>query len=160
VKLTTAFGDSDWQGVPTMLIHGVITICGDGVAHPPEECDGGGESATCDADCTRALCGDGTLNPTAGEFCDDGNNLNGDGCSTDCVVEPGDCSGDTNADSAVDLTDYEALHHCISGPGSTPNPAGGLLGFVECLWFFDCSADGDVDLNDVAAFQMAFTGPH
>jgi len=29
-------------------------------------------------------CGNGNLQPSKGEICDDGNNLNGDGCSADC----------------------------------------------------------------------------
>ncbi|UCC32531.1 MAG: hypothetical protein JSU86_09655 [Phycisphaerales bacterium] len=45
-------------------------VCGDGNETPPEECDDGGESADCDADCTDVICGDGTINRTAGEQCD------------------------------------------------------------------------------------------
>ena len=41
------------------------------------------ESAVC-LDCS--LCGDGIVSP--GEACDDGNTLNGDGCSATCQVEP------------------------------------------------------------------------
>jgi cysteine-rich repeat protein len=41
----------------------------------------------CDADCTLAICGDGTLNITAGEQCDDGDNNNGDGCDENCNNE-------------------------------------------------------------------------
>jgi cysteine-rich repeat protein len=29
-------------------------------------------------------CGDGVVDGSAGEICDDGNNVNGDGCSADC----------------------------------------------------------------------------
>ena len=36
--------------------------------------------ASNNADCTFAQCGDGTLNVTAGEVCDDGNQTTGDGC--------------------------------------------------------------------------------
>jgi len=32
-------------------------------------------------------CGDGVLDETAGEQCDDGNNIDGDGCSADCLSE-------------------------------------------------------------------------
>ncbi len=35
---------------------------------------------------SMAVCGDGNLEP--GEECDDGNNLDGDGCSADCLLEP------------------------------------------------------------------------
>ncbi|MCA9638813.1 MAG: DUF4215 domain-containing protein, partial [Myxococcales bacterium] len=59
--------------------------CGDGVVDPGEECDVGGETMFCDADCTYAVCGDGYHN-TLSEDCDDGNNLNDDGCVGACVT--------------------------------------------------------------------------
>ena len=34
------------------------------------------------SDCHPTTCGNGTLDP--GEVCDDGNNMSGDGCSSDC----------------------------------------------------------------------------
>ncbi len=53
------------------------SVCGDTVIDAPETCDlGGGDSSTCDADCTDAQCGDGYVNSAAGEVCDDGD-LNG-----------------------------------------------------------------------------------
>lgn len=58
--------------------------CGDGIVSVPEACDDGGESATCDADCSPVLCGDGVRNATAGEGCDDGNTADGDTCSATC----------------------------------------------------------------------------
>ncbi len=62
-------------------------VCGDGVPEGDETCDDAGESATCDADCTAVACGDGLLNQTAGEQCEDGNDADGDGCSADCLLE-------------------------------------------------------------------------
>ncbi len=52
-----------------------ISICGNGYVEPDEECDGngsgiGGETETCDLDCTFATCGDSTINTTGGEECD------------------------------------------------------------------------------------------
>lgn len=96
--------------------------CGDGFFWAGvEDCDDGGESIVCDSDCTVALCGDGTINSSrgescdngaansdtfpdacrsncqpagcgdtvidSGELCDDGNVVNGDGCSDSCVFE-------------------------------------------------------------------------
>ena len=61
-----------------------MPVCGDGLTVGGEACDDAGESASCDADCTPAVCGDGTANATAGEPCDDGNTVSGDGCSADC----------------------------------------------------------------------------
>jgi cysteine-rich repeat protein len=61
--------------------------CGNGLVEPGEQCDTGGQSATCDADCTRPQCGDGVVNTAAHETCDDGNTVSGDGCSSTCVTE-------------------------------------------------------------------------
>jgi cysteine-rich repeat protein len=54
--------------------------CGNGTVGPDEDCDTSGESATCDDDCTNVECGDQNINETAGETCDDGNTVAGDGC--------------------------------------------------------------------------------
>jgi cysteine-rich repeat protein len=42
----------------------------------------------------RGVCGDGILALANGEVCDDGNNIDGDGCSADCGVEPPKFCGD------------------------------------------------------------------
>ncbi|MEZ4444145.1 MAG: hypothetical protein R3B72_34050 [Polyangiaceae bacterium] len=60
--------------------------CGDGVVDPGESCDGAGETATCDLDCTPVSCGDGLANALAGEACDDGNSVNDDACRNDCTL--------------------------------------------------------------------------
>ncbi|MBC8071932.1 MAG: hypothetical protein IAG13_26630 [Deltaproteobacteria bacterium] len=70
------------------------TPCGDGMAEDDEECDDAGESPSCDADCTLAVCGDGTFNFTAGELCDDG------GPSASCNV---DCTAPVCGDTVVNL---------------------------------------------------------
>ena len=63
-----------------------LATCGDAyVLAEVEECDDGGESETCDADCTAAACGDMTVNATAGEECDDGNDDDTDDCPTTCL---------------------------------------------------------------------------
>ena len=51
-----------------------------------EDCDDGGETASCDVDCTIVECGDRTLNTSAGEECDDGNTVGADGCSAFCTL--------------------------------------------------------------------------
>lgn len=59
-------------------------VCGDRIVDSGEACDDGGESATCNANCTAVSCGDGVFNAAAGEVCDDGNTADRDGCSANC----------------------------------------------------------------------------
>lgn len=63
-------------------------VCGNGQRELGEVCDDGGDSATCNTDCTEVRCGDGYINFTAGEICDDGNREDGDACDATCT-EPG-----------------------------------------------------------------------
>ena len=45
--------------------------CGDNMTNGVEQCDTGAvNTASCDSDCTDPVCGDGLLNPMAGEQCD------------------------------------------------------------------------------------------
>jgi len=46
--------------------------------------------------CTLSMCGDGLVDPAAGEQCDDGNETSGDGC------EPGSCEFSCEADTDCD----------------------------------------------------------
>ena len=61
--------------------------------------------------------------------------------------------GDGDADGDVDLTDYQSLAGCWTGPGD-PNAAPGDLP-ADCVCF-DADQDGDLDLEDFAAFQMVY----
>ncbi len=75
-----------------------IATCGDGILHAQcEQCDAGALNSdttpdACRTDCTLATCGDGTVD--GGEACDDGNRTSCDGCSRECVAEPGIVCGD------------------------------------------------------------------
>ncbi len=107
-------------------------ICGNGIVELGEACDAGGESAACDANCTLAVCGDATLNVSSGEACDDGNVLDGDGCSSVCqveapavcgnaIVEGGESCDDGNAidgDGCTVLCEAELAVASISGPSA------------------------------------------
>ena len=57
--------------------------CGDGVCTVGEQC------GVCPEDCCPS-CGDGVLD--VGEGCDDGNNVDGDGCSKGCSDEDGEAT--------------------------------------------------------------------
>jgi hypothetical protein len=59
-------------------------LCGNGIIDSEEECDDSGESATCNSNCTTSVCGDGILNPTAGEVCDEGGET--ESCTVFCVL--------------------------------------------------------------------------
>ena len=62
--------------------------CDDGVC-----LEGSGEDcASCPGDCGPCPlkpCGDGAIDTSAGEVCDDGNSADSDGCSAMCAVESG-----------------------------------------------------------------------
>ena len=66
---------------------GCTSTCGDSNPEPGEACDTGGDSMTCDDDCTAVMCGDGNLNMPAGEECDNGmanSDTTPDACRTTC----------------------------------------------------------------------------
>ena len=73
-------------------------------------------------------------------------------------VPGGAGQADYTRDGAVDLDDYAALAVCVAGPNESPEPTFPLT-HEHCLEAFDADADGDVDLADVAEFQVAFSGP-
>lgn len=58
-------------------------------------------------------CGDGHIDP--GEECDDGNTIDGDGCSANCQDE-GTILGDFDGDGDVDLADYATFMRSFDGP--------------------------------------------
>jgi hypothetical protein len=64
-------------------IDGGSAVCGNRITEPGEQCDTGGASPTCNADCTNSRCGDGKANPAAGEQCD----TSGESatCNADCT---------------------------------------------------------------------------
>ncbi len=59
--------------------------------------------------------------------------------------------GDANSDGVVDQTDYILFAGCMTGPDNGPVGTGCDV--------FDFDLDDDVDLEDFAVFQEAFTGP-
>jgi len=65
--------------------------CGDRLVDPDlEQCDDGNNQPgdLCSGDCrSTERCGNGVVDPVAGEICDDGNLVGHDGCSGACTIE-------------------------------------------------------------------------
>ena len=66
------------------------------------------------------------------------------------IDPPAPCLGDWECDGDIDLVDFAHMPTCMTGP------LGGVLG-PGCETF-DLDGDIDVDLEDFAGFQGAFTG--
>ena len=74
------------SGAPNTCTPGAPSpeICGNGI---DDNCNG-----VVDEGCASSVCGNGIVE--AGEQCDDGNTINGDGCTSTCTVQPGfQCTG-------------------------------------------------------------------
>lgn len=82
--------------------------------------------------------------------------------SFDCNVNgvPDECdvmeNGDYNTNGGVELADHRWLVDCLSGPGQTPAPPAPEC-VDACLVAFDFDDDQDIDLTDLAEFQLVFT---
>ncbi|HNQ23699.1 MAG TPA: hypothetical protein PKK06_11450 [Phycisphaerae bacterium] len=61
-------------------------------------------------------------------------------------------TGDYNMDGPIDLDDAADFVACLSGPNASPGPS------LVCRTAFDFDDDNDIDLEDFATFQEAFTG--
>lgn len=81
----------------------IISICGNSIVDDGEQCDVPGETGVysqtiAGRQCTPACqfgpyCGDGILQTAHTEECDDGNNQDGDFCSSICKIEPAGSGG-------------------------------------------------------------------
>ena len=92
-------GGDPWQWQRTHCHWDCSGFCGDGIHQEEREsCDNGQQNdtwalrreETCNADCTdygQDYCGNGIRNPDF-EECDDGNTEDGDGCDSNCAIEP------------------------------------------------------------------------
>ena len=105
----TASGDGD----------GDMTTSGDGDGDPATGDGDGDGDATGDGDGDPAPpnCGDGQVDVLDGEQCDDGNTMDGDGCSANCQLELlGETCGDGNLDN-LEICDDNNL---ANGDGCNP----------------------------------------
>lgn len=97
----------------------VLPLCGDGVLDPLEECDEGSDNsdepdAACRTNCRVPRCGDGVVDASAGEVCDDGNLVRGDGCSPDCLSDETCGNGVLDAGEQCDDGNYLSNDGCAS----------------------------------------------
>lgn len=90
-------GDARSNSIPNVCrLSCELPRCGDAVIDTGEQCDQGNLNNNilpdrCRTTCTNPICGDGTTDPGRGEQCDDGNTVNGDGCSGTCQAEGAVC---------------------------------------------------------------------
>jgi len=106
--------------------------CGNGIVEVNEECDeAGDDTATCDADCTLAECGDGYINALAGECCEDSaeplvscTDYQWANCPCGCCSEPGDPPDEPPCDPRTVYT----FAGVVSNDGDPSTPGDGLTG--------------------------------
>lgn len=106
------------------------TSCGDGVVQENEQCDPGleGETPSCNRDCTRSRCGDGTTNALAGEACDPGSERETKECNYDCTLSQ---CGDN-------IVNRAASEECDEGPSSTAEKKECPYGKKVCMLCSQC----------------------
>lgn len=107
------------------------SICGNSLVDGGEDCDIPGETGSysttivgrqCNSICQFGpYCGDGILQTTQAEECDDGNNTDGDFCGAECTVEPAGSGGggSTGGGSASGGRDVELGDTQVSITGKT-----------------------------------------
>ncbi|MBW2989907.1 hypothetical protein KY358_06340, partial [Candidatus Woesearchaeota archaeon] len=102
---TAGLGECETEGIIICSENEIDAICNAEPGTPTAEvcdnkdndCDGIVDEGVC------IVCGNGVLD--AGEECDDGNTMAGDGCTPDCVIEPGYPGADSDDDGFPDTED-------------------------------------------------------
>ncbi|MFH1426462.1 MAG: DUF4215 domain-containing protein, partial [Candidatus Kerfeldbacteria bacterium] len=128
--------DGDGCSASCTLPNACNSTCTDeiGCANDLSCVDGACRNPVCSTedDCVCAACGDGTLDP--GEQCDDGNNVDGDGCSVACTV-PSICN-------ATCTTEFGCGDDLVCSDGQCRN--------TQCTTEGDCICPlcGDGNLDD------------
>lgn len=134
---------------------GEAATCGNGMVDPGEICDDGVNDGTyggCVEGCSALAgrCGDGILHGAEGEACDDGDEIEGNGCNTDCLVSgtllwsdivDGTSSGLPDRGGAVALAADGTIF--VTGTADETGPS---LGKV---WLRRYSSDGSVEWTEL-----------
>jgi len=136
-----------------------LSICGNEIVDANEDCDVLGETGVysqtiagrqCTASCFFGpYCGDGTLQSSFGEECDDGNNDDGDFCSSTCTIEPAGSGGGGSSGggsggsggSSQELGDTQIRISGVGYPGRTIN----FILDTESIGSVRADSDGEFD---------------
>ena len=134
-------------------------LCGNRELDEGEECDDGTAAAdggddTCE-NCRERACGNGIRSfdrDGVPEQCDDGNLVNGDGCSSTCRFEDFDGDGILDNDNCPLLRNVDQADHNADGQGNACEPPedGPLLDSAQVAFGLD--EDADDDTRNVAVF--------
>lgn len=110
--------------------------CGNSMVEPGEECDEGGQTATCNANCTLPMCRDGVLNPEAGEECEvDADCETGERClDCSCVVSNGRLFSDDFDGPVLDPAWMELSGSFSVSGGALVEAGGSVFTDAQLLW--------------------------
>ncbi|MBW2732490.1 MAG: hypothetical protein JRH20_08840 [Deltaproteobacteria bacterium] len=94
-----------------------LPVDANGLCTGKEDGDICGEGTICvNEECVPEECGDGYTNPGTSEECDDANDVEGDGCNTDCTFS---CTKDEDCDDGSYCSGIESCdtitHACLAG---------------------------------------------
>jgi cysteine-rich repeat protein len=150
--------------VPNQETCSVSALCGNGLLDEAdgEDCDDGGDTENCNANCTLVSCGDGIINSPAGEQCDP---PRAGLCSESCqlpgcgngIVEPGEeCDGgrqdtltcDANCTVAICGDGYRnqaAMEECEDGNEINTDSCTAGCKLASCSDGFENENEIDVD---------------
>jgi cysteine-rich repeat protein len=131
-------------------------ICNDGVDN-----DGDGFTDLADSDCK--VCGNGVVDQ-AGEECDDGNVVDGDGCSAACKIE----NHPPTASAGSDVSGDEGGAIALGGSGSDPDgdtltfawsyaPVSGVDTGATCSFSAPGAASTTITCTDDGVYQATLT---
>lgn len=143
----------------------ILSICGNSLVDNNEECDVPGETGEysttiagrqCTANCQWGpYCGDGILQVSQTEECDDGNNDNGDFCSAVCKIEPagsggGGTSGGGSGGGGGSTKNFGESEISVKGTGY-PNRTINILLDSEQVGTVKANAEGKFDFATEAS---------
>jgi len=165
-----AAAQSIYAGTATTTL--TLSICGNSLVDDGEQCDVPGETGVystsiagrqCSLSCSFGpYCGDGVLQTSFGEECDDGNNDDADFCSAICIIEPAGSGGGGSSGggsgggggSDTELGDTVISVTGLAYPGRTIN----ILLDTENVGSVRVGSDGKFDFTTDASPGTASLG--